>query len=86
MRRYLNDETPIGQRRATVRATPVRDAVTARVLALLPESGSWTAGKQRLTATRLHQMLRAEGSRSARPWSRSGCASGAASDTKCSYR
>jgi transposase len=61
VRRYLKDETPIGQRQATVRATPVRDAVASRVFALLTDSGSWTAGKQRLTATRLHQMLRAEG-------------------------
>src|SRR5688572_9226722 len=61
VRRYLKDETPIGQRRAAVRSTPVRDAVASRVAAVLAESGNWTAGKQRLTATRLHGMLRAEG-------------------------
>jgi transposase len=61
VRRYLKDETPIGQRRATTRPTPVRDAVASRVLALLASSSNWTAGKQRLTATRLHQMVRAEG-------------------------
>jgi hypothetical protein len=27
----------------------------------MADSGGWTAGKQRLTATRLHQMLRGEG-------------------------
>jgi predicted GNAT family acetyltransferase len=31
------------------------------VAALLADSANWTAGKQRLTATRLHVMLRAEG-------------------------
>jgi hypothetical protein len=31
------------------------------VEALLAESIRWTGGKQRLTATRLHAMLRAEG-------------------------
>lgn len=61
VRRYLRDETPIGERRAPARPTPVRDAVADRVHALLADSGGWTAGKQRLTATRLHQMLRAEG-------------------------
>lgn len=61
VRRYLKDETPIGQRRATVRPTPVRDAVATRVSALLADAGNWTAGKQRLTAKRLHGMLRSEG-------------------------
>jgi transposase len=61
VRRYLRDETPIGERRASARPTPVRDAVADRVHALLADSGGWTAGKQRLTATRLHQMLRGEG-------------------------
>lgn len=61
VRRYLRDETPIGERRATARPTPARDAVADRVASLLAESSGWTAGKQRLTATRLHQMLLAEG-------------------------
>lgn len=61
VRRYLRDETPIGERRASARPTPVRDTVADRAHALLAESSGWTAGKQRLTATRLHQMLRAEG-------------------------
>ncbi|MFN7669505.1 MAG: IS21 family transposase [Planctomycetota bacterium] len=61
VRRYLRDETPIGERRAAARPTPVRDAVADRVHAMLVGSGGWTAGKQRLTATRLHQMLRGEG-------------------------
>jgi transposase len=61
VRRYLRGDTPIGERRASSRPTPVRDAVVGRVHAMLAESRGWTAGKQRLTATRLHQMLRAEG-------------------------
>jgi predicted transcriptional regulator len=61
VRWYLRDETPIGERRASARPTPVRDAVADRVHALMADSGGWTAGKQRLTATRLHQMLRGEG-------------------------
>jgi hypothetical protein len=35
--------------------------VQARVKTLLTESARWTGGKQRLTATRLHELLRAEG-------------------------
>src|SRR5438477_2577286 len=40
-----------------------RDAVAARVQAVLADSVRWTAGKQRLTATRLHALLVAEGAR-----------------------
>jgi transposase len=61
VRRYLKDETPIGERRPSPRSTPVRDAVRPRVEALLADSSRWTAGKQRLTATRLHELLLAEG-------------------------
>jgi transposase len=60
VRRYLKDETPIGERKATFRPTPVLDVVKPRVDALLHESSRWTAGKQRLTAARLHELLRAE--------------------------
>src|SRR3954465_12060257 len=41
----------------------VGDAVGPRVEALLTESVQWTGGKQRLTATRLHTLLVAEGHR-----------------------
>ena len=61
VRRYLKDETPIGERRPTTRPSPVRDAVGPRLEALLSDSGRWTAGKQRLTAARLHELLRVEG-------------------------
>ena len=37
------------------------ETVGARVEALLAESARWTGGKQRLTATRLHELLVAEG-------------------------
>jgi len=43
------------------RAKPVLDQVGPRIDAILADSPRWTGGKQRLTATRLHQMLRAEG-------------------------
>ena len=49
-----------GRRGATTggpAAPPVWAAVGARVEALLAESGQWTGGKQRLTATRLHSFL-----------------------------
>ena len=39
------------------------DVVGSRVEALLAESAQWTGGKQRLTATRLHEFLIAEGNR-----------------------
>lgn len=60
VRRYV-EGAPIGVRRPTVRPKPVTDLVAARVAAILEDSRSWTAGKQRLTATRLHGILRAEG-------------------------
>lgn len=41
--------------------SPVRDAVEPRVLAILEDSKRWTAGKQRLTAARLHELLCGEG-------------------------
>ena len=42
---------------------PVWETVGARVDALLAESAGWTGGKQQLTATRLHELLVAEGHR-----------------------
>ena len=43
------------------RERPIFAKVQGRLNALLQESSLWTAGKQRLTATRLHQMLLGEG-------------------------
>ena len=50
-----------GGRNRRPRARPVWAAVQARVETLLVESARWTGGKQRLTATRLHGLLVAEG-------------------------
>lgn len=60
IRRYL-EGAPIGVRKAGRRPKPVTEAVQARVEAILADSVRWTAGKHRLTATRLHRMLRDEG-------------------------
>lgn len=61
VRRYLDDTTPIGERRASPRPRPVQEAVAPRLRALLTDSSRWTAGKQRLTAARVHDLLRGEG-------------------------
>ena len=54
---------PRGNWRPAPRPRPVWDAVAERVQALLAESVRWTGGKQRLTATRLHELLLTEGHR-----------------------
>ena len=60
VRRYLKQAAPTyGPRQ--VRQRPVLDAVLARLEAVLEDAPRWTGGKQRLTATRLHRMLRGEG-------------------------
>jgi transposase len=60
VRKYLTQAAP-ARYDASARGRPVWDVVGPRVTALLAESSQWTGGKQRLTATRLHQLLRAEG-------------------------
>jgi transposase len=62
VRKYLEQAAPVRIETAA-RLRPVWDAVGPRVEALLAESAQWTGGKQRLTATRLHELLRAEGHR-----------------------
>jgi transposase len=62
VRKYLTQSVP-RRVEARPRARPVWDKVRERVDALLAESGQWTAGKQQLTATRLHELLIAEGHR-----------------------
>ena len=58
VRKYLEQPAPkYGPRQASAR--PVSQAIAPRVEALLAEAPRWTGGKQRLTATRLHRMLRA---------------------------
>jgi transposase len=61
VRKYLDQAAPVRKAAATVRPRPVWDAVAERVQTLLAESVRWTGGKQRLTATRLHELLLAEG-------------------------
>jgi transposase len=60
VRRYLAVAEPVrvepGPRRQ-----PVSEKVVPRIEEILAESPRWTGGKQRLTAARLHKMLRAEG-------------------------
>jgi transposase len=61
IKRYLRGAAPgVGKPRG-IRGAPVRDSVQTRVLELLADSKRWTAGKQQLTAARLHTMLRSEG-------------------------
>ena len=60
VRKYLEEAAPTRVEGAA-RPRPVWDAVAGRVHALLAESVRWTGGKQRLTATRLHDLLRTEG-------------------------
>ena len=60
VRKYLTQPAPM-RVETQPRARPVWDGVRERIAALLGESARWTGGKQRLTATRLHEMLRAEG-------------------------
>jgi transposase len=60
VRKYVGEAAP--RRKETgPRARPVWEAVQTRVETLLTESAKWTGGKQRLTATRLHGLLVAEG-------------------------
>ena len=61
VRKYLDQAAPARSALAAPRARPVWDAVSGRVQRLLTESAQWTGGKQRLTATRLHGLVVAEG-------------------------
>jgi transposase len=61
IRRYLRGAPAgVGKPRG-VPDSPVREAVEPRALAILEDAKRWTAGKQRLTAARLHELLRGEG-------------------------
>jgi transposase len=62
VRKYVEDAVPVRKEPAP-RPRPVWDKVGARVDALLAESAQWTGGKQRLTGTRLHELLVGEGHR-----------------------
>src|SRR5919109_2972145 len=60
VKRYI-DGAPPGVRAPSTRPKPVTEAVRARVEEILGDAPRWTGGKQRLTAQRLHRMLREEG-------------------------
>lgn len=60
VKKYLTEAVPIRQE-TKPRARPVWDQVRPRLEALLTASGAWTGGKQQLTATRLHELLVADG-------------------------
>ena len=61
IKRYLRGAPPGAGKPRGAPGAPVRDAVEPRVLEILEDSKRWTAGKQRLTAARLHELLRSEG-------------------------
>ncbi len=60
VRKYVEQAIPTRQESGP-RARPVWEKVGPRIDAFLTESKKWTGGKQRLTATRLHELLVAEG-------------------------
>jgi transposase len=62
VRKYVEQSVP-ARKETGPRARPVWEQVGPRVEALLAESSQWTAGKQQLTATRLHELLVGEGHR-----------------------
>jgi transposase len=59
--KYVDQAAPVRKAETEPRPRPVWAKVAARVETLLTASAQWTGGKQRLTATRLHGMLLAEG-------------------------
>jgi len=60
VRKYIEQPEPARIEKEP-RGRPVREKVGPRSEALLTEAPRWTGGKQRLTAARLHTMLRLEG-------------------------
>lgn len=59
-RRYLRG-APVGVRMSPPRDRPALQRAQARMEELLGKAPEWTGGKQRLTATQLHRLLRGEG-------------------------
>jgi transposase len=62
VRKYLEDSVPV-RKEVGPRARPVWEKIGPRIETLLAASAQWTAGKQQLTATRLHELLIGEGHR-----------------------
>ena len=60
VRKYVAEAAP-RLKETGPRARPVWEKIAERVQTLLTASAQWTGGKQRLTATRLHALLVAEG-------------------------
>jgi transposase len=60
VRKYVEQAVPVRQE-TKPRARPVWEKVEARIAEVLADSKQWTGGKQRLTATRLHELLVAGG-------------------------
>jgi len=60
VQKYVEQATP-SRVESAPRRRPIWEVVGPRIETLLAESVQWTGGKQRLTATRLHQLMRAEG-------------------------
>ena len=58
---YMEQAAPVRKAEAQPRPRPVWTKVAERVETLLAESAQWTGGKQRLTVTRLHGLLVADG-------------------------
>jgi len=59
--KYVGEAAPVRKAEAGPRTRPVWEKVGERVQPLLTASAQWTGGTQRLTATRLHALLIAEG-------------------------
>jgi transposase len=62
VRKYL-EQADAARKPEAERRRPVWELVAPRFESLLTESAQWTGGKQQLTATRLHELLVAEGQR-----------------------
>ncbi len=62
VRRYLGDDPPT-TREARQGVRPVGDKVRPQLHELLESAPTWTGGKQRLTARKVHEMLLAKGFR-----------------------
>src|SRR5438093_10511954 len=60
VRKYIEEAVPM-RKESAPRTRPVWEQVSARGEAPLPDSARWAAGKQQLAATRLHELLVAEG-------------------------
>jgi transposase len=60
VQKYVEQAAPTRVESAP-RRRPIWEVVGPRIETLLADSVQWTGGKQRLTATRLHQLVRAEG-------------------------